>query len=337
MIHDPNDRDTRSRRRSVRTSPARHTGGLSLLTTAVAAAMMLSACTALSGYPPESGDPDAELAALQTYFDPNTIPKYNAETDPAQRKRLRDEVVYGRLRAYDINYKKFVKALTGGNNLFSIGTDWLVIGLNAAGATVGGEAAKSALSASSAGVVGAKGSVDKNLFYEKTLPAIVAQMEARRMAALVPIEKGLAQSDTEYPLYKALSDLAAYDAAGSIPGAITGIVENAGSTASQAQEQLKFVRDASFTASYRDAALIHDRLARLTPAQALQLAKTMEPHLSSRPEQVRALVNRLDPTGERLKSGSAAKLVLQAWQTQDERDTTSLKQWTDALDAVEHP
>jgi hypothetical protein len=43
----------------------------------------------------------------------------------------------------------------------------------------------------------------------------------------------------------------------------------------------------------------------------------------------------LDPKDERLTDGSKAKQVLSTWQAFDDRDATSMKQWTDALDVVE--
>lgn len=173
---------------------------------ALVLALTMTGCVALSGYPKDASDPGAELAGLQQYFSPDIRTQYDAIVDPRLRRDLRDGVAYGQLRAYDINFKAFQKALTGDRNAFSIGTDWILLGLNAAAAAIGGSAA---MSAASAGIVGAKGSVDKELFYQKTLPALIAQMEARRTGALLPIEQGLAKSDAEYSLHKALVDLSA--------------------------------------------------------------------------------------------------------------------------------
>jgi len=289
-------------------------------------------CAPLSGYPRDPNDLDAELAALQTYFSPDIRTQYDALVDANARRQFRDRVVYAQLRAYDINFKRFQKALTGDRNAFGVGTDWILLGLNAAGAATGGSAA---LSAASAGIVGAKGSVDKELFYQKTLPALLAAMEASRTAALVPIEQGLSKPDAEYSLHKALADVSTYDRAGSIPGAINAIVKDAGAKGNAAEAELKFARTAEFAKSLHLVLPVQARLKALTLSQALAVAKAMEPNLPKRTKEVRDFVNGLDPTGERLKSGEAAKQLLLAWQINDARDAASIKEWTDALDAAE--
>ncbi len=297
---------------------------------------VLAACSSLSGYPPEPADPDAELASLQKYFAPDLVTNYHDSTDAVLRKHIRDEVVYGRLRAYDIEFKKFEKALAGDNNTFSIGSEWVVLGLNAAGAVTGGAGTKAALAAASAGIVGAEGVVDKDLFYQKTIPALLAAMEAGRLKALVPIKTGLGKSDADYSLDQALVDLGAYDTAGSIPDAITGIVNDAGASASTSQQAIiNIARDASFLNKLPDATAIQARLKALTAAQALALAKIMADDLKNRSKSLQDLVKAIDPKGQWLTNGDAAKQVLLAWQINDDRDAASMKQWTDALSIVE--
>ena len=57
----------------------------------------------------------------------------------------------------------------------------------------------------------------------------MAQMMAQRKGVLVRIRDGLLhRSDAEYPLAQGLADLEEYFYAGTIPGAITGVVQNAG-------------------------------------------------------------------------------------------------------------
>jgi hypothetical protein len=57
----------------------------------------------------------------------------------------------------------------------------------------------------------------------------MAQMMAQRKAVLVRIRDGLMnKSDEQYPLAQGLADLEEYYYAGTIPGAITGVVKTAG-------------------------------------------------------------------------------------------------------------
>src|SRR5262249_46089227 len=154
-------------------------------------------------------------------------------------------------------------------NGFGLATDLIVLGLNAAGAVVGGAEAKSALAAASGGIVGAKGAVDKDLFYQKTLPALIAQMSAQRKVVLVDIRRGLTLDVDQYPLQQALVDLENYYAAGTIPGAINAIVQDAGATSQTAQLELR--RDAAFVQNQANAASILARVEGLTDNQALVL------------------------------------------------------------------
>jgi hypothetical protein len=109
-------------------------------------------------------------------------------------------------------------------------------------ATTGKAATKSALGAASAGVIGAKAAIDKDLFYQKTIPALLVQMEADRLKAILPITAGMKFSDAEYPLMQAYIDLDAYKNAGSIPAAINQINKAAGN----AKDTLQALRSTAF-------------------------------------------------------------------------------------------
>lgn len=66
-----------------------------------------------------------------------------------------------------------------------------VIGLGAATGVVGGATIKSILSVVAGGLTGAKGIVDKDIFYSKTMPVLLLQMEAQRKVQLVKIRTGI--------------------------------------------------------------------------------------------------------------------------------------------------
>lgn len=70
------------------------------------------------------------------------------------------------------------------------------------------------------------------------MPALMVQMVAQRKRVLVRVRDGLLnKSDAQYPLAQGLADLEEYFYAGTIPGAITGVVQNAGAEA-QASNRL---------------------------------------------------------------------------------------------------
>ncbi len=165
----------------------------------------------------------------ENFFDLKVITdKYDAYTDESARKSYRNQVILARSRAVDLNYYTFLKDLYAQHNMVSLTGDMAALGLTAAGTVWAGELAKSALAAAATGVVGTKTAIDTDLFYQKTLPALVAQMDAGRKSALVIIRTGLAKSTDDYPLEQGLADLDTYYVAGTLPGAVSGIIQNAG-------------------------------------------------------------------------------------------------------------
>lgn len=308
------------------------------LLAAAAFALAAAACAPLTGYPDSAIDPQTELNSLQDYLKPEVISNYNASNNDVRggltRQAYRDQIVYARMRSTDIQYTEFKKALVKDNSVFDIGSDWLVLGLNALGATTGGAATKSALHAASGGIIGARGAVDKDLFYQKTLPALIAQMDAGRATVRVTIETGLQDGPEKYPLSKAIVDLGNYETAGSIPAAISAIVTDAGAKADKAAQSFTLLRGEEFIPGRQKTAGILNTVVALSPDKALTLAKLMEPNLTKRNANLQATVKATDPNNKRLTDGKAAKAFLQRWAALDDRDAASQKQWTDALDAV---
>jgi hypothetical protein len=295
---------------------------------------VLAGCSSLQGFPHDVVSPETDLAAYQQYFSPSVVPAYLTLSGDASRRAYRDEVVYGRMHAYDLQFKEFLKALSLESGSTTLSADLISLTLNGLGATVGGAGTKAALSAASGGVIGAKGAISKNLFYDKTLPAIIAQMEAQRTVVRAAVEKGLAGSDADYSLPKALSDLDRYDMAGSFPGAVNSIVQDAGTKSAAAQADINITRDKTFSDALPQIIILRDRVKALSDAQALAVARSLEPLLAKRPKAVQYFVKGIDPNSKRLQDGAAARTVLSAWTVMDERDAASQKQWADALDAA---
>jgi hypothetical protein len=98
------------------------------------------------------------------------------------------------------------------------------------------------LAAVAAGLVGGQAAFQKNALFDKTLPALMAQMAASRQTILVTIRKGEAQGTEDYPLDQGLNDINQYENAGTIPGAISGITSNAGAQLQQATDRLNSIQ-----------------------------------------------------------------------------------------------
>jgi hypothetical protein len=207
---------------------------------ALMALMVLGGCTTIrrGGAPEPSFDANEDLQQLAKEFAPagNITAFYDkgkdatGQVDPskAATKEDRDKIITGRLTLMNIRYIQFIRELTSDQQLLNTATDMLVLGLNIAGTAVGGAGAKTLMAAIAAGVTGSKQIVDKNYFYEKTIPALVAQMNAERKTALIPIIAGVQQSLSDYPLAQAITDLHNYYHAGTLIGAINAIQADAG-------------------------------------------------------------------------------------------------------------
>ena len=215
----------------------------------VGAVAILASCSAIQGYPHDPGNTSAVLASLQPYFDPSSENDYFKETDPTKRRQLRDMIVLSRVHAYDIEYDIFEKSLFSSGSSFSTGSDLTVLILSGLGATVGSATTKAALSAASAGVIGAQATISKDLYFQKTLPALLAQIEANRTKVELTIFSNLTQDDSKYSLLRANLDLEALKKAGGIPGAITEITQQAANATEKAQASIQSLRSLSISTS----------------------------------------------------------------------------------------
>jgi hypothetical protein len=208
-------------------------------------AFVLGGCVSnLSGFPerPET------LEGFDKYFRSTVLDQYNqidVANEPIRRAK-RDEIIGGQIIAINKVFGALERTLSQSAAAMSIGTDMAVLGLNAAASVVGGASLKAALAATSGGLIGAKGSIDKNLFYEKTLPVLLSEMRASRKATMVRIRRGLTLSTTDYSLSAAMTDVGEYFFSGSIPGAIAAISANTGTTAKDADAKLNQVVDAKY-------------------------------------------------------------------------------------------
>lgn len=254
----------------------------------------LTACASVGGYP-QAPETDANLQALKAnYFAPNSTCVCNYDklrleyirtklpADAELLKAMRDEIVLSRVHVYDIEFSCFQRLLYGTGNTVTLGSDLAVLALSGFGAVTGGAATKSALSAASGGIVGAKGAVDKDLYYQKTLPALILQMEANRAKVKLAIFEGLKLPDAQYPLQRAESDLADLNDAGSIPNAISNITQTATEAKNETQDAIKAI-DISRTPAAAKAlgsapmrirvANLQAGIDKLSDAKALEFAK----------------------------------------------------------------
>lgn len=223
--------------------------GLSL----AAVTVSFAGCAAFSGYPTNFQKNETVLKTDEPYLSADVRAIGN---DPSDEKRnyltqrqYRDTVVYRRIEVIDAYYYDFESHLTGTYNAIDVGADLTTLILNGLGATTGTASAKAALAAASAGVIGAKNVINTDIFYQKTLPALVAQMRAARQQALANIEAGLANPVSKYSIDQALNDVTAYYIAGSLPSAVAQITAQAGASESSARNDIRMLRNTKYQAA----------------------------------------------------------------------------------------
>jgi len=208
-------------------------------------ALGLVSCASTKGFPDRVVSVDEELTYLRPYFQKVEVDKYYTANNDDARKRIRDDIINSRIAGIDIEFSQFQQGLHELGVSLNVGTDAVMLGLGAAGALASGGTSQ-VLSAASAAVTGLKGSIDKNAFYEQAMPALFAKMIAKRKAVLVNIRTGLLQPTSLYPLQQGIADLEEYRYAGTIPGAISAVVQTAGAESAKADSQLSGIMNYGF-------------------------------------------------------------------------------------------
>jgi hypothetical protein len=182
---------------------------------------LISACAPLRGFPTDPTDTQmlADQQLVANYY----LPRATEE----ERRLLRNQIVSGRMNAYEAAYSDFKRRLNGDANTLNLAADLSLLGLAGVAATTGSITTATALAAASAGIIGARGAINSDLYFQRTLPALLAQMDANRARVKLPIVTGLRKSNDDYPLAIALIDLDALRDAGGIPTAIGGLTQQA--------------------------------------------------------------------------------------------------------------
>ncbi len=226
---------------------------------AASSAALLGGCDSFRGAQQPLDSATSQVALAQKYSPQVVLASAYAQSDTARdglsKRDYRDMVIGIRRIAIEARYQAFVGELREARVGVGFGGDLIVLTLGAVGTVVGGAATKSVLAAATAGVAGASASFSKNLFYDQTLPAIIAQMDAQRDMIKLDIAKKLTKDVADYSMGDALLDLQELERVGSIETAIKAITDAATNEAKKAATDLqtfqisRSVGDQTFIAS----------------------------------------------------------------------------------------
>lgn len=216
-------------------------------------ALPLGGCATVRGVP-ERVIPTSKAVALAAKYDAaTTVPKFmdeEADRGGMDQRQYRDMVVLTNMSAIDARYGDFKAQLSSEGRGAGFGFDVAVLGLTT-GAAIAKKTIASRLSAAAALFAGTKFSVDKNLYYEKALPAIIAAMDTARLKVKTRIAENLKKSAADYPLQSAFSDLSDLEITPSIDVAVGEVVAAATSTRQEAEEKYDLAREACSTGEDR--------------------------------------------------------------------------------------
>ncbi len=167
------------------------------------------------------------------------------EEHAAKKQRIRDAVIDVGMLRIDHDFAVQVESLTRFRSAFDTGADLGTLAASTAATLVTPAGTKSALSALAGSIAATRLSVDRNVFYDRSVPMLVQQMRADRELAAADLLWGATLGVDEYPLAAALRDLDRYAFAGTIDGAIAGLQEAAAENQRRARRVSRQLRGAN--------------------------------------------------------------------------------------------
>ena len=171
-----------------------------------------------------------------------------AANDEVAAKRERDQILSELMYVIDAAHGDYERAMQAHATAFEVVSDFALLGLAGAGATVGGAETKAIISAISGGVKGAELSVNKRVFRDKTIEALQAQMRAAQTRRKAEIIRRMKRPTADYTLELGLSDIVQYYYDGTLTRALQNLVADAKEKEKQAEGNVStnlFLRRAS--------------------------------------------------------------------------------------------
>lgn len=188
--------------------------------------MTLASCASFNGMPKPVLDVGTAVTiplALQPSAALEETQKLNG--DEVGRKALRNRVIAVYVSAMDARYAEFRRALAKETRSGNFGLDVASLGLGGLGTLA--KSGANELAAASTFLTGSRASLNKEIYFEKTLPALVAVMDANRIKARGAILTHLQDPTIDYPLELAYADLANYELSASLDNAVQQLTTEA--------------------------------------------------------------------------------------------------------------
>ncbi|RMF36055.1 MAG: hypothetical protein D6754_12110 [Alphaproteobacteria bacterium] len=161
---------------------------------------------------------ETEVSKLEQFYRTDSIiDYYQATTD---RTGKRNRIIAARMQAIDLRFSEYLLILATELRTAGYGVDLASIALTGTASVITPVKTIQILTAIDTALKGARTGFQKDMLAEQTLPILLNSMVANRKRIATQIWNGLSKSDDEYPLALALSQVAEYERAGSIAGAM---------------------------------------------------------------------------------------------------------------------
>ncbi|HEX6660996.1 MAG TPA: hypothetical protein VF067_03905 [Sphingomicrobium sp.] len=207
---------------------------------ALSCSAALAGCTSFEGAPRPVISLRDNLAMLTDYKIPIAIENFDGltQSDPAAAVRYRNKVMTIYMNAMDAQYALFRRKLNDQRKGTNLGLDLATLGLTGAVPLVA-TGAKDVLGALANGATSSRTAIDKELYFEQTLPALLATMDAERDDAKTNLITNMKKSAADYPMAIAFADLNSYEASASFERATDKLTSSASADRQSSADRLE--------------------------------------------------------------------------------------------------
>jgi hypothetical protein len=185
------------------------------------------------------GGPDSTMSLASSSTDTSALTTAAKELLAAADTTRRNDIVRRRLMLIDQAYADYVVRLRHDKTTMDLATGLAGLALGVAGTMAESVAAKTNYAAAGTLLVGGAAVVDQTLYYEQTVLALVAAMDANRAEHRLTIMTALANPLDQYSSADAYADLIAYERAGTLLGAIGYIQVTSKASQTSADDQIQ--------------------------------------------------------------------------------------------------
>lgn len=196
-------------------------------------ASLASGCSTFRGAP--AAPVERRLVEDKAFVDVEAEMKTLATT---QNKNARDASIRKLMALIDIRYLHFRNDIVSNRKHTKSASNALLLATDIAATLTESTGVKDNYIALSALIRGGDTIYDKDYLFDRTIDALVAQMDANRKAKQVELYRRMLQSVEQYPAQAAIADVFDYYYTGTLNGALIGVQQSAAEQEKKSEQEL---------------------------------------------------------------------------------------------------